>query len=359
MILDDDIVWNDNCAYIKYEDYLSTHTRPQDLNLLQLNIRGLINKQSELNTLLQRERTNKVDVALLCETWIRAENRSRINIPGYQIESKERKGKKGGGVAILVKDNIKYRRRCDLEVDSKHLECVVVEIRDNVENVLLASCYRAPNMYQKEFLESYKKLLQDLKKNSANLIIGIDHNMDLLQSSLQGLTHEFFELNIINGVNPCITKPMRITHSTATLIDNIFCSQSMYRNSTSGIIIDDISDHLPCQCTIQSFNLTQIEDEIMYKRSINEKTITLLKGKLKEMNWSDITKIEDVDIQFKTFHQLLIEKLDKAMPYKATKFKTKKTHEPWITKSIQCSMLKLKKILQRHTKYYSTQCYHW
>ena len=32
-----------------------------------------MNKQSELNKLLHAGSTNKVDVALLCETWLRVE----------------------------------------------------------------------------------------------------------------------------------------------------------------------------------------------------------------------------------------------------------------------------------------------
>ena len=40
---------------------------PTDLNVLQLNIRGLLNKQDRLLPLLHE---HKVDIALLCETWL-------------------------------------------------------------------------------------------------------------------------------------------------------------------------------------------------------------------------------------------------------------------------------------------------
>ena len=45
---------------------------------------------------------------------------------------------------------------------------------------------------------------------------------------------------------PTITKPTPITHNMASLIDNIYISSHCFRDHFSGILIDDISDHLPC-----------------------------------------------------------------------------------------------------------------
>ena len=44
---------------------------------------------------------------------------------------------------------------------------------------------------------------------------------------------------------PCITKPTRVTKSSATLIDNIFVPLNLVPNMSSYIIIEDMSDHLP------------------------------------------------------------------------------------------------------------------
>ena len=109
--VDIDIAWNDNYSYVDYDDFLSMYRPDSDLTILQLNIRGLINKQSDLSKLLQREENNKVDVALLCETWIRPKNLNRINIPGYKYESKERKGEKGGGHRHIDKRELKVQTK--------------------------------------------------------------------------------------------------------------------------------------------------------------------------------------------------------------------------------------------------------
>ena len=47
-----------------------------------------------------------------------------------------------------------------------------------------------------------------------------------------------------NTLYPLISKPTRITSSSATLIDNIFTNNLEY-NMVSGIFYADLSDHLP------------------------------------------------------------------------------------------------------------------
>ena len=45
---------------------------------------------------------------------------------------------------------------------------------------------------------------------------------------------------------PLITRPTRLTNSTATLIDNIFTNDFIdIEQSMTGLFITDISDHLP------------------------------------------------------------------------------------------------------------------
>ena len=52
--------------------------------------------------------------------------------------------------------------------------------------------------------------------------------MDLLKSSIHKQTNDFTEMLLDNGMVPTITKPTRISKTTATLIDNILIRE---RNS--------------------------------------------------------------------------------------------------------------------------------
>ena len=73
-----------SCEYVvPHEDnteLLSSLTT--DLNVLQLTIRGLLNKQDQLTALLHE---HKVDIALLCETWLNNKTEKLLRLPNYKI----------------------------------------------------------------------------------------------------------------------------------------------------------------------------------------------------------------------------------------------------------------------------------
>ena len=60
---------------------------------------------------------------------------------------------------------------------------------------------------------------------------------------------------------PTITKPTRITHNTATLIDNMYVKLKDHSNIYSGIIQTHISDHLPVFAFVGSASLGQSRGE--------------------------------------------------------------------------------------------------
>ena len=46
----------------------------------------------------------------------------------------------------------------------------------------------------------------------------------------------FFDMNLTNGIIPTIYKPTRVTHNSATLVDNIYLDANLYNNVESLII---------------------------------------------------------------------------------------------------------------------------
>ena len=152
---------------------------------------------------------------LLCETWLRQDTKNLVNLPNYNIISKVQMGKNGGGVSILIQSDLKYQHRADLKIDSDCLEHVdlIVELKSDKRPILLVSCYRAPNTNQVQFLKDYKSLLHSICSTDRRVIVGLDHNLDLLKNSTHRNTQEFLETNLSSKLLPCISKPTRITHS--------------------------------------------------------------------------------------------------------------------------------------------------
>ena len=150
-----------NCNYIELDECKSVESTKQDLCILQLNVRGLIGKQQQLPDLLCKcTQQGKIDVLILVETWLTKESMSHINMPGYSYVAKIRKTKKGSGVGFLVRNNLAYKIRDDLDWDSDHYEACFIEIKSNLHNIICGFIHhqiQTPNY----LLKSIKSALEN------------------------------------------------------------------------------------------------------------------------------------------------------------------------------------------------------
>ena len=303
-----------------------------DLSVLQYNIRGLNSKLCNLNNLLDKLQNNGYpDVLLICESWLKT-NSPKPHIAGYNIERNDRRYKKGGGVCILLSNKYKYKRRLNLE----QFNCI----------------YRPPNTNPQEFIDTIKKVVPQAKKNGRNIILGMDHNLDILKENKHGPTHDFLEGIYDNGLLPMITKPTRITTSSATLIDNILVDDLLYGRSESGIILDDSSDHLPCYCIVRDLNPHRAEDIEITSRDTRKKNLSSLKKHLKTKNPLLPLHRDNVNEQFNNFHTntktLLIEQY---LPLTRRKIPHRKIRkEPWVSAGLMISINKNKKLYKKYLK---------
>ena len=97
----------DLCDYLDIDNKIPVCN--SDLVIVQLNTRGLYSKQQKLKELLMNTFKGKIpDIILLCETW-QSKNSPVPEIEGYSIVQKHREHQKGGRVAILISENLKYR----------------------------------------------------------------------------------------------------------------------------------------------------------------------------------------------------------------------------------------------------------
>ena len=123
--------WDDTCDYLTYDSIETLQPSKNDLRALHLNIRGLKGKMVELNNLLVN--LKRPEVIILNETWLKEEDTKRINIPNYKYEGVPRTNKKGGGVGFLIRSDLTYRCRHDLESNKKNPACkhCYIEIKNN------------------------------------------------------------------------------------------------------------------------------------------------------------------------------------------------------------------------------------
>ena len=221
-------------------------------------------------------------------------------------------------------------------METSFLEHCIVELKTDKKNILLVSAYRLPNTKARIFLTEYKRLLNSLKRNKGHeIIIGFDHNLDLLKSHLNQPTNDFMELNLDRELIPYITKPTRITNSSASLIDNILISRSLQRSYDSFVLIEDISDHFACLVVLKDQNKNSKGPRYMKTRNLDDHKIDEIVLSLQGHKWTETLGRLDANKGFETFHMVLIETIYKIAPETEIKLSKGKTvRDPWITKGI-------------------------
>ena len=90
-------LWNDKCDYLELDQIQNLNLQDKNLTILQLNIRSLINKQQELNHMLNKLAMKKKSIPkiiLLSETHLNTSKMRHLTIPNYKTLSCNRTMKK-------------------------------------------------------------------------------------------------------------------------------------------------------------------------------------------------------------------------------------------------------------------------
>ena len=205
--------------------------------------------------------------------------------------------------------------------------------------MVLGSIYRPPNTDPTKFVCKMQTILMKAKKLTKHLAIGLDHNLDLLKCEQHKPTQAFMEMLYENNVISTITKPTRVTTSSATLIDNILINVELCESTISGIIEDNISDHLPCFNTIGGLNITKRVQLEITSRDVRPKQLNALKTKLSE-NPNLLLPQHGIgtNMQFERFHDTLQE-IDCFLPIRTRRINPSAVrHEEWVSPGLLISI---------------------
>ena len=335
-------LWNDKCDYLNIEDCVNLNPKNYNLNILQLNVRSLLAHQSELKLLLQQliDRNSSIDIIALSETFLTEKVLKLVDIPGYILHSVCQKQSKGGGVSLLLRHGVRCWWRKDLEeFCEKESEHIFVEITSKCgKKMVVGSSYRAPNTNPDRFKNHLIDVIKSVqsRRSDKEIILCMDHNMDLLKSHQREPTREFIHSLLDLNIFPTITRPTRITQTSATLIDNVFVSSKLHHSFASCIIISDISDHLPTLTLLKQTKLTDARPLEFESRNLNENKIHELNTNLTEIDWNGHLTSNDVSENFNRLHAVIKNTLDAKAPKRTVCIsKKRKFTEPWMTTTIE------------------------
>ena len=323
-------------------------------SLLHVNIRSL-QKNFENLKLLLKSIKHKFSVIALSETWLKTIPHCYYSLPGYELIVNNRHGPKtGGGVALYISDELNVIIREDLNFSDDSLEFLFVEIsKPKAKNIIAGVVYKAPSIAHDEFMTTFQNICSSISCNTPCVISG-DFNINLLNYS-NYCSQSFMDLLTTNTFLPLIDKPTRITDTSATLIDNLFCN--ILPCPKSGILLSDISDHLPIFMYIQSPNSnvpnssTSSHNNNHSNRNFSQSNLQKFNEDLFASNWADVFCCNDPEESFNVFINKFNYLYDKDIPPKSHNHKPSRKHSPnlpWITCSLLRSINKKNKLYRQY-----------
>ena len=186
------------------------------ITIVHHNIRGLVSNFHMLQEVVASY--PEIDIIALTETHLTKTSwDSRYGLDGFVFIHRDRDQRKGGGVAMFVKDNITFKRREDLEKSVP--ASLMIEIALKNSKPFLVGCFYRPPETSRYSSESYNSSLQShlsdvLKENKEEIMLG-DFNVNY--KNLHENT-EFKTTLTLNGFKQLIKKPTRITQTSSTLM---------------------------------------------------------------------------------------------------------------------------------------------
>ena len=138
----------------------------------------------------------------------------------------------------------------------------------------------------------------------------------MLKSNKHAPTESFLNANLSLNLVPTISHPTCITKNTATLIDNVFISQSWLENFDSGILINDTSDHLPSIVSIKNLKLCKHVPVQITTRDTRTRNMNALKDSLRQINWCEVVEDSTPSKSMSSLHERLTHEIDHFTPLK-------------------------------------------
>ena len=325
-----------------------------DFKLFHHNARSLNKNFDQLTAFLSTFKT-KFDVLCFTESWLHDSNKKLFHFHNYKsYHSLRPEGIRGGGISIFISNKINNVTKINhLSQSNDVIESLFLDFHIKSKRFVLGTIYKPTKTRYDIFSNKLVEIISSLSLKSKDecIILG-DFNIDLLKCSFNDDSQYF--LNCMNSLSfiPLISKPTRITDTSATLIDNIFTNNPI--DFISGNILTPISDHYPnflIRRNIFCINSNIPLRHIQY-RLINDETIENFRNEIDSHDFSDICNCRNVSSALDKLTKIINYCYNSCCPIRQKYLSYKSFSKPWITKSILFNIKKRQNylILYRQNK---------
>ena len=337
------------CNYIFCDNSTANKVAIPNLNILAYNINSVPKHLDDFSIQCLNRLQMDFDVIGFCETRLTNSICNIYDLSEYTSEFKN-KSTVGGGLVLYIHDKYQYKVLDGISFQLPHIESLFVKV--SLPSVfIIGIIYRPPNSDVVDFMSCLENVLNFLlsQGNYPCYIMG-DLNINLLR---RNDAHVCQLLNLFYSYYyyPTITKPTRVTPTTATLIDHIW-TNNMENYETSGIIYTTISDHFPI---FSSFSLSSCGiDPIfisVFKRKFTNESICNFKEQLGNYDWKSEIIGNDVNEEYDSYIRKFYTHYEENFPLREIKVKKNHMGKPFITTGITKSIKHRNRLQKLYAKW--------
>ncbi|RMC12138.1 hypothetical protein DUI87_11273 [Hirundo rustica rustica] len=189
------------------------------LRCMYTNARSMGNKKEELEAMVQQQ---SYGVVAFTETWWEDSRGWSTALNGYKLFRRDRQGRRGGGVALYIKQTFDT---VGIETKEDGVECLWVRIKGNANkaDILLGVCYRPPNQ-EEEVDNLFYKQLGNVSGSSALVLVGDFNLPDIcweLSTAEKRQSRKFLECMEDNFLSQLVGEPS----SGGTMLDLLYVNR--------------------------------------------------------------------------------------------------------------------------------------
>jgi hypothetical protein len=195
------------------------------LKVVSINAQSIANSD-HMNILRHLLSNQSVDIVAISETWLKSKTTDKFcSVNGYKLIRNDREGKGGGGVAIYVKNTIKFKILATSPniFDPKQVEYIFCQITLNNTQIVIAALYRRP--YNDCSFDTFLHKMQHLRLKYDSIIMLGDFNVHFTENTntTNKILSKFDDLDFTR-------LPINITYDTKTTVDAIFVTPHILHN---------------------------------------------------------------------------------------------------------------------------------
>ena len=314
--------------------YINETLEPYKAKLLlgHINARSLPNSIHEIRFIIDQ---TSFDIFGVSETWLAPGTpKDRVSLEGYKIFRHDRKHKRGGGVALYVK-NIYNAKILKTLVDPLGPENLWVEVEVGKRKIVVGVLYKAPKIPYTIFARSLENFIKIYTDYDDVVLLG-DVNIDMLEPD--SAATKYFLDNFLEplSLKQLITKPTRITNTSKTLIDHVIVNNAHKVLVSDCIDAPGVSDH-HLVFLAYSLKKPKIKPHSVTTRDFKGINWDTFNKDLEECPWENVLLKNDINDKVCIFETYTNDLLDKHAPYKTFKV-SKNDPTPWIDNDLKALM---------------------